>query len=334
MRADPRTMFVMAMVAAACHRESPAPPKHDAKPLAKPADSSPAPAADLTRADGARRLAIPLAGSLQNPCWSPDGRELVLTRFAGGYNEGLALVGRVSAADGTPLAWGKAEAQDVNLPGACWNAALQRVAVSSDVAVHDEIYLVDPQSGQRTQVTRRRDAEAREPSISPDGQFLVFESHPVGSEKYGSIWRVSTDGGGLVRLTNGRGNDRQPNWSPAGDCILFQSARSGNHDIYTIDPSGRSLKNVTHSPAEDTDAAWSPDGTHIVYSSDEGGLEHPNLFIVTRDGSRRIRVTRHRGYDGAPSWSPDGRSIAFESSDGDPDANGTRIYVIATPPLP
>ncbi|WP_394831599.1 hypothetical protein LVJ94_34310 [Pendulispora rubella] len=326
----------MAMLTAACHRASPSTPKDDANPPT----STPAPptdqAAGLTRSDGARRLPIPLGGSLQNPCWSPDGRELVLTRFVKGYNKGFAMVGRVTATDGAPLGWDKAEAQDVNLPGACWNASLHRVALSSDVAVHDEIYLLDPATGQRTQITRRSGAEAREPSISPDGRSLVFESHRVDDEKHASIWRVGTDGGGLVRLTNGRGNDRQPNWSPAGDRILFQSARNGNFDIYTIDPNGGSLKNVTHSQADDTDAAWSPDGMHIVYSSNEGDLEHANLFIISRDGSRRIRATRHGGYDGAPSWSPDGRFIAFESSDGDPDASerGTQIYMIATPPLP
>ncbi|WP_394825484.1 hypothetical protein [Pendulispora albinea] len=360
-----------ALLAAACHRgstpepnrgpDSPGPARDDEpKTASLPSSTARAPgssavgdpsspppdltAAGLVRRDGARRIPIPWTGSLQNPCWSPDGRELVITRFLEGYNKGLSLVARVAVADGTPIAWEKATAQDVNLPGSCWNKALGRIAFSSDVAEHDEIYLADPRTSQRTQVTRRKHAEAREPSISPDGRFIVFESHAVGSEANGSLWRVGTDGRGLVRLTDGRGNDRQPNWSPAGDRILFQSNRRGNFDIYTIDPNGRSLENVTQSPAEDTDAAWSPDGTHIVYSSDEGSLEHANLFVIARradqtgqtSGGKRTRVTHSRGYDGAPSWSPDGRFIAFESSEGDPEAAGagTAIYVIAAPKLP
>ncbi|MBU1537199.1 hypothetical protein KKF84_17920, partial [Myxococcota bacterium] len=42
---------------------------------------------DLTRYDTAVQLDIVQDGSVQNPAWSPDSSELVVTVFREGYNE-------------------------------------------------------------------------------------------------------------------------------------------------------------------------------------------------------------------------------------------------------
>jgi len=206
--------------------------------------------------------------------------------------------------------------------------------LTSDVVDRDEVWVVSPDgAAPPTRVTDRPGAVAFEPTFSPDGAWIAFESHPEGSDGDGSIWRVRTDGTGLVALTDGTGDDRQPNWSPAGDRILFQSsARSGNWDVWTMDPDGGTLANVTASAAEDTDASWSPDGAWIVYSSDEGALALANLWARPSGGGPPVRVTRSAGYDGAPAWSPDGGRIAFEATPADPDgSSGAVLFVVPAP---
>jgi TolB protein len=275
-------------------------------------------------------LAVPLSGSIQNPCWSPDGTRLAFTRFVRGYNSAPAIVEVIDPAGGAPEVVSATGAESVNLPGSCWSRG-GSITFSSDVNGHDEIFLAAP--GQApVQVTHRSGHVAYEPSLSPDERWVVFESHVEDVEDGGSIWKVRTDGTGLTRLTSGTGDDRQPNWSPAGDRILFQSLRSGNWDIWTMDPDGGSLLSVTDASAQDTDASWSPDGASIVYSSDQGGLDNATLFVISKDGGSPRRVTTRRGYAGAPSWSPDGRLIAFETSPGDPDgSSGTSISIVAAP---
>jgi TolB protein len=222
----------------------------------------------------------------------------------------------------------------VNMPGSCHSAA-DRIVFSSDLDdEHDEIYALPLGGGDPERVTVRADRMAFEPTLSPDGQWVVFESHALDTEGDGAIFKVRADGTELTQLTDGRGDDRQPNWSPAGDLILFQSHLrvAGNVDIFVMDPAGGSLRNVTSSPSEETDASFSPDGRRIVYSSDEGGLDSASLFVLPVDGGTPTRISSSNGYDGAPSWSHDGSTIAFESIGGDPDGSaGTRIYLLAAP---
>ena len=142
------------------------------------------------------------------------------------------------------------------------------------------------------------------------------------------------DGSGLTRLTCGH-DDGQPNWSPAGDRIVFQRDR-GNEtfDLFTIDPEGRAGRNVTRTRrASETDVSWSPDGRRLVYSGGGPGVDVASLFVVGADGTGRRRVTRARGfYDGAPTWSPDGGTMVFESRRGEPDGSpGTRLWRVAAP---
>ena len=58
-----------------------------------------------SRTDGARRVPIVrLAGSLQNPCFSPDSKRLVITQWLDGYNKGRAEVQLVRLKGGAALA--------------------------------------------------------------------------------------------------------------------------------------------------------------------------------------------------------------------------------------
>jgi len=177
-----------------------------------------------------------------------------------------------------------------------------------------------------------------EPSWSPGGQWIVFEgSQPGGGEdgRVGQIWKVRADGTGLTQLTGGTYDDRQPNWSPAGDRILFQrqALPDGDWDIYTIVPDGSDLRNVTDNPAADeTDASWSPDGAWIVYSTDDGDLPVPNLFAILATGGQPVRVTfSERHEDGAPSWSPDGKWTVFESHEEQDEDSPSALWRISVP---
>ena len=286
------------------------------------------------RADGAWKIPIALSHSIQNPCFSPDSSRLVVTNWIGGYNVEPAVVATVSVSGGTAHAITSSSYTSVNLPGSCWRG--DRITYSS-AHDNDEIYTNNSSGTDERQLTHRTQNVGYEPSYSPDGQWIVFESHPLDVEDHGAIYKVRADGSDLTPLTNGTGDDRQPNWSPAGDLILFQSHhRTGsNIDLWVMNSDGSGLRNVTQSPSsDDTDASFSPDGTRIVYSSNYGGLNGASLFVIpVAPGGTPTRLTTVDGYDGAPTWSPDGATIAFESSATDPDGGpGTQIWAIAAPP--
>ncbi len=288
------------------------------------------------RSDGAYKLQIPMTGSLQNPAWSPEGNELLLTRFRNGYNEGPAdLVvfdledesARLLVADGS---------DNVNLPGASWNPVTRQVVFSSAREPHDEIFLIAENGvpGDEIQLTSRPGHMAYEPSLSPGGERVVFESHVLDVETNGIITSYKVDGSGAYEPLTGASDDcRQPNWSPAGAYIVYQRWVGGQWDLWRIATNGTSPLKLTSGAGDKTDASFSPNGQWIIYSSDHGVLAGANLYGLNATGGPPQRVTFFGGYDGAPSWSPDGQRIAFESYPGtDPDGStGTAIWVISAP---
>jgi TolB protein len=287
------------------------------------------------RIDGAARIPVAgLAGSLQNPCFSPDSARIALTRWPAGYNEGAASVHVAEAGSGRVLArLSPRGATAVNLPGSCWNAATGRVVFSLERDAPDRPYSATPEGGGLRRLVSLPGRIAIEPSFAPSGSRIVFEVSPYDAEGSGSIYVANVDGTGLRRLTR-NGDDRQPNWSPTGDRIVFQRRRGEVWDAWTVRPLGGGLRNVTRTRGvSETDIAWAPDGRRIVFSSDEHDGQIASLVVLDTASGRRTRVTRAPGwYDGAPTWSPDGTTIAFEARRGEPDRSaGTRLYRIAAP---
>ncbi|MFE7117683.1 hypothetical protein ACFU99_19935 [Streptomyces sp. NPDC057654] len=308
--------------------------------------------------------------SAQNPAFSPDGKSMLFTLFHDGYNAGAAAL-RVlpPGTDGQPSAraarGGSRTLLDesgqaaVNLPGSSWHPSAG-VAFASDRADRDEIWVLPP-GGKPARVTRHGgDSGYLEPSFSPRGDWIAFqesvereepesadpedgegdgdereeEARPERSA-LGSLWKVRRDGSGQTRLLNGpaTGTDnRQPNWSPRGDRLVFQrrEQHSDAWALYVMNADGGGLRRLTAGAGEHTDASWSPDGRSVVFSSTSGGLEIPQIFVMSADGGRPVRVTRNNSYDGAPSWSPDGRWIAFESHPGD-EERPTSLWRIRVP---
>lgn len=145
---------------------------------------------------------------------------------------------------------------------------------------------------------------ADKPVVGPTGQML-FTSMRTGVMQ---IYRIDTDGGREVRLSQTDSADVQPAWSASGK-IAFVSYRSGGGDIYTMNADGGELRRLTTQAGLDESPTWSPDGRRIAYVSERNGLT--GIRVVNADGSQNTLVSAALAEVGAPAWSPDGTKIAF-----------------------
>jgi lysophospholipase L1-like esterase len=93
--------------------------------------------------------------------------------------------------------------------------------------------------------------------------------------------------------------------------IAFASTRTGNSDIFVVNPDGQFPVDLTNDPSADIDPAWSPDGTKIAFASNRDGDNE--IYVMNGDGTGVTKLTSNTANDQEPTWSPNGAYIAFRS---------------------
>jgi Tol biopolymer transport system component len=169
--------------------------------------------------------------------------------------------------------------------------------------------------GGLTQVTSGQWLDAS-PTVSSDGQFLVFNSNRIQLDRP-DIFRISTakTGGIAVLRQTSDGANYQPS-TAAGGVIAFtykpryQGRSSGEAQIWTL---GGEAGYPTQLRGGSMPAV-SPSGREIAFVGDD-----KQLWVMPVGGQNPVQLTSDAiGKDGKrnPAWSPDGRYIVFASDVG------------------
>lgn len=213
----------------------------------------------------------------------------------------------------------------------------RHVAVPAEIPLVDtQIYLMD---GDGTNVRRLTENKHTDnfPSLSPDGNRIVFESNRLRAEREppntSQLFVMNTDGTGQTPLVRGS----SATWSPDGKRIAFHSSVSGtgrlvsglpgaaaaDSDIFvmTVDgflKKGKRPRNITNNPATvDEDPDWSPTGNKIVFTSHASTDDHSNpltteIYVIDLDRKGKpVRLTDNAEEERAPAWSWDGKRIVY-----------------------
>ena len=127
----------------------------------------------------------------------------------------------------------------------------------------------------------------------------------------GDLWVVPKEGGIANKLTNAKGEEILPRFSPDGSQIAFSGNYNGNIDIYIIPSMGGITKRVTHHGMFDRMDDWYPDGSKIIYASSmESGKQRFNQFYtVSPNGGMPEKLPVPYAEFG--SISPDGKLLAY-----------------------
>ena len=187
-----------------------------------------------------------------------------------------------------------------------WSPDGNRIVFSSDRDgnFNFEIYVMDADGGNPQNLTNNPNLDWN-PSWSPDGKRIVFDSVRDGNarndfEINAEIYVMDADGQNQRRLTNHRGDDGYPSWSPDGERIAFMSERNGNAEIYVMDADGGNQQRLTNHRSDDHSPSWSPGGERIAFSSNRGG--DFEIYVMDADGGNRQNLTNNHQSDGSPAW--------------------------------
>jgi len=175
-------------------------------------------------------------------------------------------------------------------------------------------------------------------SWSPDSRSIAYASQ-------GGIWVVPASGGTPRRITNAangpgdprQASDRQPQWSPKGRWILFETGRRGHNNMMVVSEDGMATDYLTAANVDEEGASWSPDGTRISYTARAPEYFSGKLNVLKFDPAKGQAAadpvtiytsTTDRGGGWSirrAQWSPDGRTLAVVLQ----DSGWDNIYLIS-----
>lgn len=169
-----------------------------------------------------------------------------------------------------------------------------------------------------------------EGNYSPDGKKIVFASNRVG---YGagvsdedkahfakdptwfmSIYIMDADGKNVRQLTDVRGYNGGPFFSPDGRRITFRrfSPDGQRAEVWTMNIDGTDQKQITKMGVMSWAPFYHPSGDYIIYASNKLGFSNFELYIVDTEGRHEpVRATYLDDFDGLPVFSPDGQHMAW-----------------------
>lgn len=150
------------------------------------------------------------------------------------------------------------------------------------------------------------------PTWSPDGQQLLFAAGDQ-PDAPTDLYLVDADGGRQRNLTRSKASDASSgaSWSK-DDRIVLESDRSGNFDLYTIQPDGSGLEPLLTGPEADVAPRWSPDGKTILFQRGAQPDQPPTtLFTLDAEGGEPDQLTTTPTSDTGGSWSPKGDYVVF-----------------------
>ena len=93
------------------------------------------------------------------------------------------------------------------------------------------------------------------------------------------ICTIPSDGGEETCLTDGKGYNDGPEYSPDGKHIWFNSTRSGLMQVWRMNRDGSGLTQMTDSDANNWFGHVSPDGKHVIYLTFAKGELEPNEHL-------------------------------------------------------
>jgi Tol biopolymer transport system component len=148
------------------------------------------------------------------------------------------------------------------------------------------------------------------PSISA-GDHLAF----ITAKSQNGLWRLDLQHpeSPAARLVPSTAWQQDPDISPDGKHIAFQSGRSGTAAIWISEIDGGNLIQLSTPGVQSGSPRWAPDGTRLAYDARPSGIWE--IYVVDVGDRIPRKLVTNLSSAIRPHWSGDGRWIYFRSYD-------------------
>ncbi|UCC99990.1 MAG: PD40 domain-containing protein [Phycisphaerales bacterium] len=187
-----------------------------------------------------------------------------------------------------------------------------------------ELFLIDADGSNATNLTRTPDVHEMYPHASPDGTKVCFVvDEGTGRNKSRNVYYMNIDGTGRVKVAE---NARQPCWSPDGKMIAytegeyerFTTRAIGAKGLFFYDlATGKRKQHPNRELHHIYSICWSADGDWFIAIVTGGmGFSH-NIIAFEAHGTAVFDLSKY-GIDGCrPDLSPNGEKATWGQSDWD-----------------
>lgn len=268
------------------------------------------------------------------PNWSPSGARIAFW----GYKEGGQRDIWTISADGTDLVSITDDAAVDWNP--VWSPDGKFLYFISDRGGSMNLWrvAVDEQTGEvsgEPETITTPSTYTQHLTFSRDGQNFAYAQ----AVNYSNILKADFElsgGKAAIRnpteITQGAMLATNPEPSPDGEWIVFDSHGDKQEDIFIIRSDGTGLRRLTNDSYKDRAPRWSPDGKQIVFFSDRLGKY--TGWVIDADGGNLRQATEltQQAWAQTPVWSPVGDKLLFNRSFSPPIILDTsKPYLSQTP---
>jgi Tol biopolymer transport system component len=178
--------------------------------------------------------------------WSPDGKRMAVVKTWSGYanSGGIWVVDAVQGGEMREIV-----EMEMNAAGLSWSPTDNAVIFLSGAGELDttepttNLWIVNPETGERKQLTRNFTLGGGAPVWAPDRKWIAFAGTNLLEQEDAiyDLWLMAGDGSQLKRLTDDPVSDLDPIWTSIEQRLTFYKEAQG---LWELDTSSGSTKQI------------------------------------------------------------------------------------------